>query len=52
MIEHHKGAIAMAKEARTKAEHAELKQLAEAIIKAQEGEVAQLEQWNREWFGA
>jgi uncharacterized protein (DUF305 family) len=52
MIAHHNGAIAMAKDAQTKAEHAEIKQLAAAIIKAQESEVAQLQQWNRQWFGA
>ena len=42
MIAHHNGAIEMAREAQTKAEHPEIKQLAEAIIKAQEAEVAQL----------
>jgi uncharacterized protein (DUF305 family) len=51
MISHHKGAIAMAQEAQTLAEHAELKQLASEIIEAQEAEVAQLEEWQREWFG-
>ncbi len=51
MVSHHEGAIVMAKDARTKAEHAEIKQLAEAIIKAQAAEVRQLQQWNREWFG-
>ncbi len=51
MIGHHNGAISMAREALTKAEHPEIKQLAEAIIKAQESEVSQMEQWNTEWFG-
>ena len=51
MIGHHNGAISMAREALTKAEHPEIKQLAEAIIKAQEAEVAQMQQWNTEWFG-
>lgn len=51
MIGHHDGAIQMAREALTKAEHPEIKQLAEAIIKAQESEVAQMQQWNTEWFG-
>ncbi len=51
MIGHHNGAIMMANEALTKAEHPEIKQLAEAIIKAQESEVAQMQQWNSEWFG-
>ena len=51
MIGHHNGAITMAKEAQTKAERTEIKQLADEIIKAQEAEVAQLQQWNTEWFG-
>lgn len=51
MIAHHEGAIAMANEAQTKAEHAEIKDLAAAIIKAQEAEVAQLKAWNSQWFG-
>lgn len=52
MVAHHNGAIAMAKDAQAKAEHPEIKQLAAEIIKAQESEVAQLQQWNRQWFGA
>ncbi len=52
MVAHHNGAIAMAKDAQTKAEHSEIKQLAAEIVKAQEAEVAQLQQWNRQWFGA
>jgi len=51
MVAHHQGAIAMAEEARTRAEHAEIKQLAEAIITAQESEVQQLQSWNQQWFG-
>lgn len=50
MIAHHNGAIEMAREAETKAEHAELRQLAAAIIAAQQAEVAQLEQWRSQWF--
>ncbi len=51
MTAHHEGAIAMAEEARTRAEHTEIKQLAEAIITAQEAEVQQLQSWNQQWFG-
>ncbi len=51
MVAHHEGAIAMAREAQTKAEHPEIKQLAEAIIKAQEAEVGQLKAWQQQWFG-
>ena len=52
MIGHHDGAISMAKDALTTAEHPEIKQLAEAIITAQEAEIAQMRQWNTEWFGS
>lgn len=51
MIPHHEGAIAMAKDAQTKAEHGEIKDLAAAIITAQEGEIVQMKQWQKEWFG-
>jgi uncharacterized protein (DUF305 family) len=51
MISHHQGAIDMAKAAQTKAEHAEIKQLAGAIITAQEAEIKQMQSWNQEWFG-
>jgi uncharacterized protein (DUF305 family) len=50
MIEHHQGAIAMAKEAQVKAEHAELKQLADAIIAAQTEEIEQLTEWRAAWY--
>ena len=43
MIDHHEGAIRMAKLALEQAEHPELRQLAEAIIEAQEGEIAIME---------
>lgn len=52
MIAHHNGAIEMARDALTNAERPEIKQLAEGIITAQEAEIAQMQQWNREWFGA
>ncbi|MFM2309724.1 MAG: hypothetical protein RLY87_1846 [Chloroflexota bacterium] len=45
MIDHHKGAVTMAQEALTKAEHAELKTLSTAIIEAQNTEIAQMEAW-------
>ena len=49
MIPHHEGAIAMAREALTKAEHAEIKQLANQIIKAQEAEIKQMQDWKTKW---
>ena len=49
MIEHHQGAIDMARLAESRAKHAEIKELAREIISAQEGEIAQMERWQREW---
>jgi uncharacterized protein (DUF305 family) len=51
MISHHQAAVEMAKEAQTKAEHAELKRLAGEIIQAQEAEIKQLQAWQTAWFG-
>jgi uncharacterized protein (DUF305 family) len=51
MILHHQGAIAMAQDALQNAEHQEIKDLAQAIITAQEGEVVQMRQWLQEWYG-
>jgi uncharacterized protein (DUF305 family) len=51
MIAHHNGAIEMARDALTNAERPEIRQLAEGIIKAQEAEIAQMQEWNRQWFG-
>ena len=42
MIPHHQGAIDMAKLAQERADHEELKELADAIIEAQEGEISVL----------
>jgi uncharacterized protein (DUF305 family) len=51
MISHHQGAVDMAKEAQTKGERDEIRQLAAQIIKAQEAEIAQLKAWQQQWFG-
>ena len=49
MIEHHEGAIDMAELAESRAEHDEIKQLSQDIIRAQEGEISQMQNWQREW---
>ncbi|MEO7539200.1 MAG: DUF305 domain-containing protein [Pyrinomonadaceae bacterium] len=49
MTPHHEGAITMAKDALTKAEHAEVKTLSNQIIKAQESEIKQMSDWKAKW---
>lgn len=49
MTSHHATAISMAKEALTKAEHSEIKTLANQIIKAQEEEIKKMNAWKAEW---
>jgi uncharacterized protein (DUF305 family) len=49
MTPHHEGAITMAKEALTKAEHPEIKTLANQIIKAQEEEIKKMRAWKTSW---
>ncbi len=49
MTPHHAGATAMAKEALTKAEHPEIKTLANQIIKAQETEIKMMNEWKAKW---
>jgi uncharacterized protein (DUF305 family) len=51
MISHHQGAIDMALMAQPMAEHQEIKDLADAIIGAQEAEIAQMQAWLQEWYG-
>ncbi len=49
MIPHHAGAITMSQEALTKAEHPEIKLLANQIIKAQEAEIKMMADWKVKW---
>jgi len=49
MTPHHAGAVVMAKEALTKAEHPEIKTLANQIIKAQEAEIKMMSDWKAKW---
>jgi uncharacterized protein (DUF305 family) len=49
MIIHHQGAVDMAKMALENALHQEIKDLATAIIEAQEREIAQMKEWQKIW---
>lgn len=49
MTPHHAGAVVMAKEALTKAEHPEIKTMANQIIKSQEAEIKQMAVWKAAW---
>ena len=52
MVPHHQSAVEMAEIALERAEHQELRELAEDIIAAQEPEIEQLRQWRVDWFGS
>ena len=49
MIPHHEGAIAMAKDALQKAEHAEIKTLSNEVIREQEAEIKKMREWKAQW---
>ncbi|MBD2195884.1 MULTISPECIES: DUF305 domain-containing protein [Calothrix] len=50
MIPHHEGAVTMAQDALQKSQRAEIKNLAQAIIKAQDTEIKQMKQWRQAWY--
>lgn len=50
MIVHHQGAVGMAQAALTNAKHQEIKDLAAEIIRAQEKEIAQMQEWQKNWY--
>jgi uncharacterized protein (DUF305 family) len=50
MAVHHQGAVVMAEEALTKAQHPELKKLAQDIIAAQNSEISQMKEWRTAWY--
>ena len=52
MIPHHQSAIEAAQAAQTRAQRAEIKQLAHAIIDAQQREIEQMIHWRTAWYGS
>ncbi|MBW4423721.1 MAG: DUF305 domain-containing protein [Nostoc desertorum CM1-VF14] len=50
MIPHHEGAVTMAKDALNKSQRPEIKKLAQAIIKDQDTEIKQMQQWRKAWY--
>jgi len=51
MIPHHKGAVEMADLALLRAQHPEIKKLAEAVKVAQTREIQQMQTWYKQWYG-
>ncbi|CAN5686602.1 hypothetical protein BH11PAT2_BH11PAT2_04080 [soil metagenome] len=51
MIVHHQGAVQMAQAALKDAKHQEIKDLAQKIITAQDAEIAQMQAWQKTWYG-
>lgn len=49
MIEHHQGAIDMANAAKANAKHSEIKAMAADIISAQNREIEQMKDWQKQW---
>ena len=52
MVPHHQGAVEMAKIAQQRAEHTEIKQMADAIISGQQEEITQMKDWKKQWYGS
>jgi uncharacterized protein (DUF305 family) len=51
MIPHHQDAVAMADLTLSRAQHAELKQLAQSIKTTQTQEIQQMQTWYKQWYG-
>lgn len=52
MIPHHEAAVEAAQIAQQRAERAEIKVLAQAVIDAQTREIAQMKEWRKAWYGS
>jgi uncharacterized protein (DUF305 family) len=51
MIEHHQGAIGMARLAEGRSAHQEVKDLAASIITSQSAEIEMMQGWLAAWYG-
>lgn len=49
MIEHHQAAVEMAQLSAKNAKHDEIKQLSRDIVSAQQKEINQMKQWQKDW---
>lgn len=52
MIPHHQGAVSMARMALRRAEHPEVRKMAQNIIETQQAEIDQMRRWRKAWYGA
>jgi uncharacterized protein (DUF305 family) len=52
MIPHHESAIAMANAALKGSDNPEIREIARAIVEAQEEEISQMEAWRQDWYPA
>ena len=52
MVPHHQGAVEMAKLAQQRAEHPEIKEMADAIVASQQEEITQMKEWKTQWYGS
>jgi uncharacterized protein (DUF305 family) len=52
MVPHHEGAVEMAKIAKSRAQHPEIGQMADAIMSSQASEITQMKNWRRDWYGS
>ena len=50
MIQHHEGALVMAREALEKSQRLEIRQLATAIVTTQQAEIEQMRAWQKRWY--
>lgn len=51
MVPHHESAVEMATMALEKSTRPQVRRLAQEIIDAQEGEISQMREWYRQWYG-